>query len=59
MVESPPGFCQNSAPGQNSIIPHSLRRSDHVLPTLPVHVYIQEITSNLTGLPDFLLWGLR
>ena len=34
------GFCQNSVSGQNSIIPHLLRRPVHVLPTLPVHVYI-------------------
>ena len=33
-------FCQNSASGQNSIIPHLLRRSINVLPTLPVYVRI-------------------
>jgi len=38
------GFCQNSASGQNSIIPHLLRRSIYILPTLPVHVRIREKT---------------
>jgi hypothetical protein len=37
-------FCQNSASGQNSIVPHLLRRSVHVLPTLPFHVRIQQKT---------------
>ena len=29
-------FCQNSASGQNSIVPHLLRRPVNVLPVLPV-----------------------
>jgi hypothetical protein len=52
-------FCQNSTSGQNSIIPHLLRISINVLPTLHVNVRIQEKTSNLSRLSNFLLCGLR
>ena len=34
-------FCQDSASGQNSIIPQLLRRSDHVLPALPICVHFE------------------
>jgi hypothetical protein len=36
-----------SVRGQNSIVPHQLRRPAHVLPTLPVYVHIEEKTSDL------------
>jgi hypothetical protein len=35
------------------------RRSAHVLPTLPVYVYVEEKTSDLSGLSDILLLRLR
>ena len=52
-------FCQNSASGQNNIVPHYLRRSINVLPTLPIEVRIQEKISDLTGLSNILLQRLR
>ena len=50
-----PWFCQNSVSGQNNIVPHLLRRSAHVLPTLPIYVRIEE-NARLSG---FLLPRLR
>ena len=52
-------FCQNSASGQNNIVPHLLRRSINVFHALPFHVRFQEKTSNLAWISNFLLPRLR
>ena len=45
--------------GQNSIVLLYPRRPAHVLPALPVHVHVEEKTSDLVGLPDIFLSWLR
>jgi hypothetical protein len=46
-------FCQNSASGQNNIIPHLLMRSVPVLSTLPVYVNFQEKLRTSLGYRTF------
>jgi len=41
-------FCQNSVPGQNSIIPLNTRRAIYVLPALPVYIHFQAKAPDLT-----------
>ena len=53
------GSVRTQCRGQNSIVPHNLRRPINVLPTLPIEVRIQEKISDLTGLSNILLQRLR
>ena len=53
------GSVRTQRRGQNSIVPHSLRRPAHVLPALPIQVHVEEKTSDLSGLSDIFLPRLR